>query len=272
MMRSSSSDVAGGAPSSPPAHHFEIGDEEDEHDEHQMMTSNGNHGNGSGEQPFEDDIEDGGGDNDAPSPYQVFRTPVNVDYAESSVVAPCDLPEGHNLRVDLGRGRILVVQVPFGGVKKGDTFSAPYRIYDKPDEGNREYMPSVDSPRNRTVGVWRASLCGCCEFGWHPTSLGAFICQCCKLPSTDRHCFIVSFLLLLIGSQQATSASFHSHFVTSVDPNASELLGAKVTSVHISQNLRWGISRVCNILLFQRSHTLLLGDERRRNKCRGSRE
>ena len=184
MMRSSSSGVADGAPSSPPAHHFEIGDEEDEHDEHQMMTSNGNHG--SGEQPFEDDIENGGGDNDAPSPYQVFQTPVNVDYAESSVVAPCDLPEFHNLRVDLGRGRILVVQVPFGGVKKGDTFSAPYRIYDKPDEGNREYMPSVDSPRNRTVGAWRASLCGCCEFGpCHPTSLGAFICQCCKLPSTD---------------------------------------------------------------------------------------
>ena len=131
-------------------------------------------------------IENGGGDNDAPSPYQVFQTPVNVDYAESSVVAPCDLPEFHNLRVDLGRGRILVVQVPFGGAKKGDTFSAPYRIYDKPDEGNREYMPSVDSPRNRTVGAWRASLCGCCEFGpCHPTSLGAFICQCCKLPSTD---------------------------------------------------------------------------------------
>ena len=184
MMSSSSSGVAdGAAPSSPPAHHFEIGDEEDEHDEHQMMTSNGNHGDGSGEQPFEDGIENGGGDNDAPSPYQVFQTPVNVDYAESSVVAPCDLPEFHNLRVDLGRGRILVVQVPFGGAKKGDTFSAPYRIYDKPDEGNREYMPSVDSPRNRTVGAWRASLCGCCEFGpCHPTSLGAFICQCCKLP------------------------------------------------------------------------------------------
>lgn len=69
-----------------------------------------------------------------------------------------------------------------------------------------------------------------------------------------RHGFVVSFLHLLIGSQQATSASFHSHFVTSVDPNASELLDAKVTSVHISQNLRRGISPVCNI--FFRGTTL----------------
>ena len=197
-MHSTSSSVADGPaapPSSPPAHHFEIGDEEDEHDEdgengHRRMmvaSTNGNHnsnGNVPGEQSFGNDEENGGGgggDAVAPSPYQVFRTPVNVDFAESSVVAPCDLPEGHNLRVDLGRGRILVVQVPFGGVKKGDTFYAPYRIYDKPDEAAREYQPSVDSPRNRKVGAWRASLCGCCEFGpCHPSSVGAFICQCCK--------------------------------------------------------------------------------------------
>ena len=197
-MHSTSSSVADGPaapPSSPPAHHFEIGDEEDEHDEdgengHRRMmvaSTNGNHnsnGNVPGEQSFGNDEENGGGgggDAVAPSPYQVFRTPVNVDFAESSVVAPCDLPEGHNLRVDLGRGRILVVQVPFGGAKKGDTFYAPYRIYDKPDEAAREYQPSVDSPRNRKVGAWRASLCGCCEFGpCHPSSLGAFLCQCCK--------------------------------------------------------------------------------------------
>ena len=200
MMHSTSSSVAGGPaapPSSPPAHHFEIGDEEDEHDEdgengHRRMmvaSTNGNrssNGDVPGEQSFGNDEENGGGgggggDAAAPSPYQVFRTPVNVDFAESSVVAPCDLPEGHNLRVDLGRGRILVVQVPFGGAKKGDSFYAPYRIYDKPDEAAREYQPSVDSPRNRKVGAWRASLCGCCEFGpCHPSSLGAFLCQCCK--------------------------------------------------------------------------------------------
>lgn len=196
-MHSTSSSVADGPapPSSPPAHHFEIGDEEDEHDEdgengHRRMmvaSTNGNrssNGDVPGEQSFGNDEEiggGGGGDAAAPSPYQVFRTPVNVDFAESSVVAPCDLPEGHNLRVDLGRGRILVVQVPFGGAKKGDTFYAPYRIYDKPDEAAREYQPSVDSPRNRKVGAWRASLCGCCEFGpCHPSSLGAFLCQCCK--------------------------------------------------------------------------------------------
>jgi len=189
MMHSISSGVAdGAAPFSSPAHHFEIGDDDDEHDEqneHRVMaaSNNGNHiSDGPVEQSVENGVENGvGGGTDAPSPYQVFRTPVDVDFAESAVVAPCDLPEGHNLRVDLGRGRILVVQVPFGGVKKGDTFHAPYRIYDKPDEAAREYKPSVESPRSRTVGTWRASLCGCCEFGpCHPTSLGAFICQCCK--------------------------------------------------------------------------------------------
>lgn len=180
-MHSTSSSVTDGAtpPSSPPAHHFEIGDDDSINGDGNHSSSNGIAA--SGEQSFENDVQNGGGDADEPSPYQVFRTSVNVDFAESSVVAPCDLPEGHNLRVDLGRGRILVVQVPFGGVKKGDTFYAPYRIYDKPDEAQREYKPSVESPRNRSVGAWRASLCGCCEFGpCHPTALGAFICQCCK--------------------------------------------------------------------------------------------
>ena len=110
MMHSTSSGVTDGAtpPSSPPAHHFEIGDDDSINGDGNHSSSNGNAA--SGEHSFENDVQNGGGDADAPSPYQVFRTPVSVDFAESSVVAPCDLPEGHNLRVDLGRGRILVVR------------------------------------------------------------------------------------------------------------------------------------------------------------------
>ena len=270
-MHSTSSGVTDGAtpPSSPPAHHFEIGDDDSINGDGNHSSSNGNAA--SGEYSFENDVQNGGGDADAPSPYQVFRTPVSVDFAESSVVAPCDLPEGHNLRVDLGRGRILVVQVPFGGAKKGDTFYAPYRIYDKPDEAQREYKPSVESPRNRSVGAWRASLCGCCEFGpCHPTALGAFICQCCKLSflSLREHHAQCSELKQLLTSPLSSAHLFvcDSSPVTSADSNASELLGTKVTTVDIASDIGWGIPRICDILLFQRGYYLLLGNGGRRNK------
>ena len=155
------------------------------------MNTHMDHGNGEhSERGFQNDepehamIQDDGDVDGIPSPYRVFRTPVDLDFAEGSVVAPCDLPEGHVLRVDLGRGRILVAQVPFGGVEQGERFYAPYRIYDKPDDQAREYEPSPESPSNRAVGAWRASLCGCCEFGpCHPSFLGAFICQCCESSS-----------------------------------------------------------------------------------------
>lgn len=43
--------------------------------------------------------------------HDLFMTPVDVDFAEATIVAPVDLPEGSILRVYMGRHRILVVEV-----------------------------------------------------------------------------------------------------------------------------------------------------------------
>ena len=41
----------------------------------------------------------------------LYTTPVDVDYAEATIVAPADLPEGSIMRVYMGMHRIIVVEV-----------------------------------------------------------------------------------------------------------------------------------------------------------------
>ncbi len=43
--------------------------------------------------------------------HDLYMTPVDVDFAEASIVAPVDLSEGSILRVYMGRHRILVSEV-----------------------------------------------------------------------------------------------------------------------------------------------------------------
>jgi len=41
----------------------------------------------------------------------LYKTSVDVDFAEASIVAPVDVEEGNILRVDMGLRRILVAEV-----------------------------------------------------------------------------------------------------------------------------------------------------------------
>eukprot|EP00970_Alexandrium_tamarense_P005042 scaffold824_cov175-Alexandrium_tamarense.AAC.13 len=46
----------------------------------------------------------------------LYKATTTIDYAEATIVAPVDLSEGSLLRVDIGRHRILVAEVPTGGM------------------------------------------------------------------------------------------------------------------------------------------------------------
>lgn len=177
-------DVSSGDGATPDISLFQIGDDEQDTGPPEVVI-------------FEEEAN--GGTSDAapsnpnepitpPPESQYFTTSVDLNFAEGAIVAPCDLPEGRVLRVDMGRGRILVTQIPYGGVREGETFYAPYRVHEKPPEKNQEYPPVGISARSFTTERWRVSLFGCCEYGpCHPSFLGAF-CYCCQ-------CFLLSQIM-----------------------------------------------------------------------------
>lgn len=109
----------------------------------------------------------------------LYTTSVDVDFAEAAIVAPIDLEEGNILRVDMGMRRILVAQVPEGGVKCGETFKAPYQIHHTP-------MSDLEAFRHKAYNDghyhgWVTKL-----FGWYEkgtecySGVGAACCPCCK--------------------------------------------------------------------------------------------
>lgn len=109
----------------------------------------------------------------------LYTTSVDVDFAEATIVAPVDLEEGNILRIDMGLRRILVVQVPDGGVKSGEIFKAPYQIHHTP-------MSDLEAFRSKAYNEghyhgWVSKLLGCCEQGAHSSSLGAICCPCILL-------------------------------------------------------------------------------------------
>jgi len=113
-----------------------------------------------------------------------------------------------------------VTQGPYGGVKAGEAFKAPYRIYDKEDihpSGPPTHQQLNRKPQREIH--WNAGLCGCCDYGpCHPSFLGALLpcCSCfllsqvmtrlnlnscgcrCGAPSRSRSTFEGLFLKFLI--------------------------------------------------------------------------
>lgn len=119
----------------------------------------------------------------------IYTTDVELQDVEAIVVAPCDLPEGYVLRVDLGDGRTLVTQIPFGGVTRGDVFTTLYRIHGQPPpvkpkrKKDVRFLDPDDEHWRPATEKWKADLCGCCEFGpCHPSYLGACCLNCLLLP------------------------------------------------------------------------------------------
>ena len=109
----------------------------------------------------------------------LYTTSVDVDFAEATVVAPVDLEEGNLLRIDMGMRRILVVEVPKGGVKSGETFNAPFQMHHTP-------LSDLEAFRNKAYNdghyhSWITKLFGFTEKGpdWH-SRINAVCCPCCK--------------------------------------------------------------------------------------------
>lgn len=84
------------------------------------------------------------------------------------VVSPADLPAGYQFEAEIDGHRFLAT-VPFGGVKRGDTFSCIMREV-------APIGPSVPT------GVWRDRLCDCTKFGvCHPVNLHTIFCPLLSL-------------------------------------------------------------------------------------------
>jgi hypothetical protein len=101
----------------------------------------------------------------------LYKATTTIDYAEATIVAPVDLSEGSLLRVDIGRHRILVAEVPTGGVHAGDVFTAPYRTWHSP-------LTTLELYREKAYNAGR-------YHGWiadtgpsYSTTVEAFVCPC----------------------------------------------------------------------------------------------
>uniref|UniRef100_A0A7S4MN35 Uncharacterized protein n=1 Tax=Odontella aurita TaxID=265563 RepID=A0A7S4MN35_9STRA len=121
------------------------------------------------------------------TPVEFDESPGGLGAVEVTITeCPRDLEEGETLRVDLGDGSILVTQALYGGVEAGDTFTAPYRIYEREEArpmGSHLHRPRHRQPR-RDIH-WNAGLCSCCDHGpCHPSFIGAVL-PCCS-------CFLLS--------------------------------------------------------------------------------
>jgi Cys-rich protein (TIGR01571 family) len=84
------------------------------------------------------------------------------------VLAPADLPAGFQFEAELEGHRFLAT-VPYGGVKKGDTFSCVMREI---------------GPQGPTipVGGWRDRLCDCTKFGiCHSVNINTIFCPLLSL-------------------------------------------------------------------------------------------
>ena len=118
----------------------------------------------------------------------LYTTSVDVDFAEAMIVAPVDLEEGNILRIDMGMRRILVVEVPKGGVKSGETFNAPFQMHHTP-------LSDLEAFRHKAYNdghyhSWIAKLFGCTEKGADCHSIiNAVCCPCCKFTSVHPICF-----------------------------------------------------------------------------------
>jgi len=144
---------------------------------------------------FDGDENDDDGDDDGGGRGRGWATSLEATVHD----CPRDLKTGETLRVDLGDGTVLVTQAPYGGVKKGTSFSAPYRIYEREYDDVRSTdsgWPSSPSSASEASSsrkhrlprreiYWNAGLCGCCDHGpCHPSFLGSLL-PCCS-------CFILS--------------------------------------------------------------------------------
>mmetsp|Transcript_9914 Transcript_9914/g.15265 ORF Transcript_9914/g.15265 Transcript_9914/m.15265 type:complete len:371 (+) Transcript_9914:183-1295(+) len=105
---------------------------------------------------------------------RLYKTDVHIEFAEAAVVAPCDLNQGHLLRVDLGENKILVAQVPPGGVQEGETFHALYRIHTlRRSKSMHKKMATQWRPGND----WHVDFFGCFDHGvCHPSVIYSFCC------------------------------------------------------------------------------------------------
>jgi Cys-rich protein (TIGR01571 family) len=84
------------------------------------------------------------------------------------VLAPADLPAGFQFEAEL-EGQRFLATVPYGGVKKGDTFSCIMR----------ELSPQGPSI---PLGGWRDRLCDCTKFGiCHAVNINTFFCPLLSL-------------------------------------------------------------------------------------------
>jgi Cys-rich protein (TIGR01571 family) len=84
------------------------------------------------------------------------------------VVSPADLPAGYQFEAEIDGHRFLAT-VPFGGAKRGETFSCVMR----------ELTPSGPSV---PTGAWRDRLCDCTKFGTcHPVNLNTIFCPLLSL-------------------------------------------------------------------------------------------
>lgn len=86
------------------------------------------------------------------------------------VVSPATLPEGYKFDTDYD-GQSFSVEVPVGGVEKGQKFSVPFPA------AADDYSGSAISNATGTMGQWKDSLCDCCQLGCcHPTFWNAWFC------------------------------------------------------------------------------------------------
>lgn len=93
------------------------------------------------------------------------------------VVAPATLPEGYQFDA-LVNGRTIKVQVPVGGVEKGQTFSVGIAPESIAGSGSNTASGSISIP----VGHWRDDIFDCFKYGiCHPHCWTSFLCPLSKL-------------------------------------------------------------------------------------------